>query len=148
MLKKICAFFFVLLLAVQPAFAETDPYDDGEGGFEHFQKGEKTAVEGYFIDVAGMAKLISDKDLLVKKKDIECKLETDKLQIEIDKLTKEFTGKLEIQEKLYNQLLEAKTTQIIILQESNKKAVWQAMTLIGVGVLSSVAIFAVANKVK
>jgi hypothetical protein len=149
MFKQLTAFFFTLLLAVQPAIAITSELEEGdhidEASFEHLLAGEEAPEDGYFVNPAGMAKLISDKNLLINEKDIQCKLQIDKLQIDIDKLTKEFTGKLEIQEKMFNSLLELKESKIKYLEDNRSSVTWQTAGLISVGFLASYAMFYLAS---
>jgi hypothetical protein len=143
MFKKLIAFFFTLLLAVRPAIAIEDTED---ATFEHLSAGDTVSEDGYFVNPAGMAKLIADKNLLIKEKDIQCKLQIDKLQIDIDKLTKEFTGKLEIQEKMFNNLLELKESKIKYLEDNRSSVTWQTAGLISVGFLASYAMFYLASQ--
>lgn len=138
MFKQAFALFITLLLAVQPAIA-SEQADDAT--FEHLTAGDTVSEDGYFVSPSGMAKLISDKNLLVKQKDIECKLQTDKLQIDIDKLTKEYTGKLEIQEKMFNSLLELKDSKIKYLESERSSIVWKTAGIFTLGFLASYSMF-------
>jgi hypothetical protein len=153
MFKKTFALLFTLLLAVQPAIAivpDTDEEDHiDEASFEHISSGEEALEDGYFINPAGMAKILSDKELLLKKKDIDCKLQTDKLQIDIDKLTREYEGKLEIKERMYTNLLELKDTKIKYLEDNRNSEMWKVVGIFAVGFAASYSMFVLAtNTVK
>ena len=142
MFKQIAASFITLLLAVQPAIAIEEVED---ATFEHLTAGDTVSEDGYFVSPAGMAKLISDKKLLTKQKDIECKLQTDKLQIDIDKLNKESTGKLEIQEKMFNSLLELKDSKIKYLESERSSTIWKTAGIFTLGFLASYSMFYLAK---
>ena len=141
MFNKTLCLFLTLLIAVQPAIA----YAEDDASFQHLNVGDTAEEDGYFVSPAGMAKILSDRELLLKKKDIDCKLQTDKLQIDIDKLTKEFTGKLEIQEKMYTSFLELKESKIKYLEDSRSSEMWKTVTVFVVGFAASYSMFVLAS---
>ena len=133
-----------LLIAVRPLIA----YAEDES-FQQLSAGDTVEEDGYFVSPAGMAKILSDRELLLKKKDIDCKLQTDKLQIDIDKLTREYEGKLEIKDKMNANLLELKDSKIKYLEDNRNSEMWKTVTVFVIGFAASYSMFVLAtNTVK
>ena len=148
MFKKIIALFLTLLMAVRPTIAYAEDVVD-DASFQHLSAGDVVEEDGYFVNPAGMAKILSDRELLLKKKDIDCKLQTDKLQIDINKLTKEYEGKLEIKEKVHASLIELKDSKIKYLEDSRHSELWKVVGIFSVGFVASYSMFVLAkNTVK
>ena len=144
MFKKTLCLFLTLLIAVRPLIA----YAEDES-FQQLSAGDSVEEDGYFVSPAGMAKILSDRELLLKKKDIDCKLQTDKLQIDIDKLTREYEGKLEIKERMNTSLLELKDNKIKYLEDSRTSETWKVVGVFTIGFIASYAMFSLAaNTVK
>jgi hypothetical protein len=144
MFKKTFCLFLTLLIAVRPLIA----YAEDES-FQQLSSGDTVEEDGYFISPAGMAKILSDRELLLKKKDIDCKLQTDKLQIDIDKLTREYEGKLEIKDRMNVSLLELKDTKIKYLEDNRNSEIWKTVTVFVIGFAASYSMFVLAtNTVK
>ena len=144
-MKQLLSIFLVILFAF-PAWAQ-------EGVITEIQKGKKAPFTGILMDAKAAAKVLTDQKYTAEECKIEMDRELELLRAKLELDLKISNIKLTSTQDKYEQLLnikeeENKRLQELALERPNDYSHWWLAGGVGVGVVLSIAVFAIAVEIK